>query len=157
MQTFLPYKDFRESAICLDYRRLLNQPKEVLESLCILLNVQPNWMTDKWWKRCQHHRNHPAVLMWKGYERALMIYGLTMCVNCVTRGYKNVYYHKILAMSDYMSKDLIMPPWLGNETFHISHRSNLLRKKPEHYKQFNWNVTDNLPYYWPSKEIVNGN
>jgi hypothetical protein len=44
------------------------------------------------------------------------------------------------------------PPWLGNEDFHRSHRSNLLRKYPEHYRQFWPDEPDNLPYFWPTKE-----
>lgn len=39
--------------------------------------------------------------------------------------------------------------WLGNEFFHESHQSNLLRKDYAYYSQFNWNVPDDLPYIWP--------
>jgi hypothetical protein len=41
------------------------------------------------------------------------------------------------------------PPWLGDEAFHASHRSNLLRKNPEWYGQFGWTEPDDLPYVWP--------
>ena len=32
---------------------------------------------------------------------------------------------------------------------HASHRSNLLRKDPEHYMQFGWTEPPDLPYVWP--------
>ena len=41
------------------------------------------------------------------------------------------------------------PPWLGDAPFHLSHRSNLLRKMPEHYRQFWPAERDDLPYVWP--------
>ena len=30
-----------------------------------------------------------------------------------------------------------------------SYKSNLLRKFPAYYRQFHWNVPDDLPYVWP--------
>ena len=44
--------------------------------------------------------------------------------------------------------------WLGNDIFHASHRSNLLRKMPEYYSEFGWKEPDNLPYYWPVQILV---
>lgn len=38
---------------------------------------------------------------------------------------------------------------LGNNAFHLSHRSNLIRKLPSHYGPLWPNVPDNLPYIWP--------
>ena len=32
---------------------------------------------------------------------------------------------------------------------HRSHQSNLLRKEPAYYRQFGWNVPEDLPYFWP--------
>ena len=40
------------------------------------------------------------------------------------------------------------PPWLNDE-FCLSHRSNLIRKNPEHYRPLWPDVLDNLPYIWP--------
>ena len=45
---------------------------------------------------------------------------------------------------------VILPKWLNNK-FIRSHRSNLLRKNYEHYKQFKWNVPLDLEYVWPTK------
>ena len=41
------------------------------------------------------------------------------------------------------------PYWLGKKKFHISHQSNLIRKKSEHYSKFFRNVPNDLPYFWP--------
>jgi len=45
-----------------------------------------------------------------------------------------------------------VPSWLGNYYFHVSHQSNLLRKDPDWYGQYGWEVDPNLPYIWPSSE-----
>ena len=42
-----------------------------------------------------------------------------------------------------------MPPWLGDDAFHRSHQSNLVRKLPEHYGDLFPDVPDDLPYIWP--------
>ena len=41
-----------------------------------------------------------------------------------------------------------LPLWFGNENFHASHISNLLRKNFEYYSQFGWKEDINLPYVW---------
>lgn len=42
-----------------------------------------------------------------------------------------------------------MQTFLPYPDFHASHRSNLLRKDPVWYSQFNWTEPNNLPYVWP--------
>ena len=42
-----------------------------------------------------------------------------------------------------------MPPWLGDDRVHSSHRSNLLNKDQEFYSQYNWKEPNNMEYYWP--------
>ena len=42
-----------------------------------------------------------------------------------------------------------LPPWFGDEAFHRSHRSNLLRKEPQWYGQFGWTEPADLAYEWP--------
>ena len=68
MQTFLPYADFKDSAKCLDFRRLGKQRVEAKQILDIITGVNP---TSRW-------RNHPAVKMWQGYEKALLLYQYEM-------------------------------------------------------------------------------
>ena len=38
-----------------------------------------------------------------------------------------------------------LPPWLGLDPVHVSHRSSLLRKDPEHYRRFFPTEPDDLP------------
>lgn len=144
MQTFLPYPNFEKSASCLDYRRLGKQRVEAYQILRILIGIN----SKKGW------RNHPAVLMWKGYEPALSHYGFVMCNEWSFRKYKDNLGLWFMARSlefHLDDKPIIMPPWFGLEEFHKSHQSNLMRKFPEHYQKYFPNIPNNLPYYWPSK------
>jgi hypothetical protein len=87
--------------------------------------------------------NHPARTMWVGYEHALAIYHDVSILIWTARGYNNTMPFRSLV------RKAELPPWFGNEEFHASHRSNLLRKLPSHYGQFGWKEPDNLPYIWP--------
>lgn len=136
MQTFLPYPNFLTSAKCLDYRRLGKERVEAKQILNILLNRT----TSKGW--C----NHPAVTMWAGYENALKHYFNIMVGEWIKRGYKNT------MQFEEIESAIIYPPWLGNESFHASHRSNLLRKDFAFYSQYGWKESADLPYVWPIKE-----
>lgn len=136
MQTFLPYPDFVDSINCLDYKRL---GKQRVEAKQILTALEPN-STSRW-------RNHPAVLMWKGYEEVLKAYHNLAIILWQWRGYKNS-----MPLFKIEASKIRFPKWFGNEKFHASHRSNLLRKYPEHYSQFNWTEPNDMPYFWPTKE-----
>ena len=129
MQTFLPYKTFYDSLDCLDYRRLGKQRVEAMQILNCLEGKSNGW------------KNHPAVKMWSGYEEALKVYHNIAITLWKARGYKNTM--KLKKVGKW-----IYPHWL-NDDFCKSHRSNLLRKFPEHYGKFDWNVSDDLPYVWP--------
>ena len=49
-------------------------------------------------------------------------------------------------------REIVMPPWLGNEALHASHRSNLLRKDPGFYGRYGWTEPADLPYVWPVRQ-----
>lgn len=136
MQTFLPYPDFAESARCLDNRRLGKQRVEAYQILRALERFddpqRPGW------------RNHPAVLMWRGYEDALRLYMNATITEWTGRGFRNT-----MALAS-MAGTPAAPPWLGDPAFHAAHRANLLRKDPAHYGQFGWSEAPNLPYVWPA-------
>lgn len=133
MQTFLPYPDLKESVRVLDYRRLGKQRVETFQVLNILLDRTPT----KGW------RNHPVTRMWSGYESALQLYQNYTIQEWVNRGYKNnMQFEEILILSPQM------PNWFGDEAFHRSHRSNLLRKDYEYYSQF-FDEPIDLEYSWP--------
>ncbi len=122
----------------LDRQRLGKQRVEVLQLLKALTDP-----TAKGWV------NHPCTKMWKGYEAGLGFYGLACCDEWITRGYRDTCRGKIWEMiKDH--PDSKMPSWLGDEQFHLSHQSNLIRKDPEFYRPiFGADVPDNLPYIWP--------
>jgi hypothetical protein len=133
LQTFLPYADFKKTAECLDNKRLGKQRVEALTILRVLAGEVKGW------------RHHPAVLMWKGYENALVAYGLAICDEWIRRGFKDRCRARILC---YKKKGrTTKPPWLGDPEFHRSHQSNLVRKNPMYRGYFN--VADDLPYIWP--------
>ena len=135
VQTFLPYPSFGLSVSCLDWRRLGKQRVEALQ----ILNTLHGLSKGKGWS------NHPAVKMWKGYENALSYYKNCCIVEWIRRGYNNTM--KLETVEDYQ-----LPEWFGREDFHASHRSNLLRKDSNHYGQFEWKETSELPYVWPTQK-----
>ena len=130
MQTFLPYSDFKKSLDCLDYKRLGKQRVEAFQLLKCFYIKDYSW------------RSHPAFKMWKRYENALWLYHNTAISLWKDRGYKNT-----MALHN-ISGEIVMPEWLGNDRFHSSHRSNLLRKDFRFYSQYNWSESTNIPYYW---------
>jgi hypothetical protein len=152
MQTFLPYADFVQSARVLDDRRLGKQRVEAIQVLRALTVPGYGW------------RHHPAAAMWAGYEEALVRYGLDVCAQWCAAG-------KADTCATTLSTDLSdatglteprtqaqlatageLPPWLGDEDFHRSHRSALLRKDPAHYRAHFPDVPDDLPYMWPASD-----
>lgn len=140
MQTFLPYASFDRSVACLDRMHLGKQRSEALQILRALDRSR-----DYGW------RNHPAVRMWRGYPVALAMYGVNACEEWVARGYQDTVASTIIeeaARGDFERADSLVPPWLGDEAFHLSHRSQLARKRPEYYGRLFGPVPE-VPYVWP--------
>lgn len=138
MQTFLPEPDFSISAMRLDRQRLGKQRVEAKQIYLALTDSSYGW------------QNHPAVKMWRGYEAALAEYGFCICLEWRNREYADSllpWFRERLRDED----DTPRPPWIGDEAFHDSHRSNLLRKLPEHYRQFWPELRSDLPYIWPAE------
>lgn len=137
MQTFLPYADFKRSAQCLDNKRLGKQRVETLQILHALFGMSKGWT------------NHPATKMWRGYEFALCVYGVAICGEWRCRGFKDTCMEKIAELTTLGSASGDFPPWFGDEQFHLSHQSNLLRKDAAWYSQWGWSVRNDLEYVWP--------
>ena len=140
MQTFLPYPLFNKSALVLDRRRLGKQRVEVLQLLRTLHGENVGWLS------------HPCTKQWLGCEKALAKYGIAICEEWISRGYKDNCLDQI---TYYYVGHLWMPPWLNYEPYHASHRAILLAKDFEHYKQWKWEeepaekVEGRYPYIWP--------
>ncbi|GLJ79088.1 MSMEG_6728 family protein [Microbacterium imperiale] len=141
MQTFLPYASFADSAAALDSPRLGKQRVETLQLL------RANTVPGYGW------RHHPAAKMWRGYLPALVSYGLAMTDAWIAAGHPDTVRPQLVAFAPEVDgvaqADLDLPPWLGDEALHLSHRSNLVRKDPEFYRPRFGDVPDDLPYVWP--------
>jgi hypothetical protein len=145
MQTFLPYPSFRKSAKVLDDKRLGKQRSECVIIMKTLLGVYEKEGRKGW-------PHHPATKMWAGYEKSLWWYAWNVCLVWRDRGHHDTVADWLDGIKTSLPADPIPseePPWFGNEEFHRSHRSNLLRKMPEHYRQYWPDERDDLPYIWP--------
>lgn len=140
MQTFLPYADFEESAYSLDQKRLGKQRVETYQ-IMKALTLGVGWV------------NHPAVKMWRGYEWTLLEYQHAICEEWTCNfGFKDTCLVKTMTLYFQWSNghdNHSPPPWLGNEEFHYSHRSNLVRKDPAYYAKYFPDVKGFVPYVWP--------
>lgn len=144
MQVFTAFPDLNKSVCCLDPSRLGNQIYREAKTL----------MMDGW-------PNHPASKMWKNYKIALAQYCLFGLEELERRGRKYPA-HKEFFLNIFNSGKLVMPPFIGNEDFHKSHRRALLTKNFEWYKNYfpeDKPFAENelikkgklvrLPYVWP--------
>lgn len=136
MQTFLPYPDFTKSVQCLDNKRLGKQRVEAYQILQTLLDGSA-------WE------NHPAVLMWAGFEYTLNLYLMTCIHEWKQRGFENTIVPPTLDSRHYTT---FYPPWFNEPAFHLSHKANLMRKDGNYYwDKFpnpHW-IDADLPYLWP--------
>jgi hypothetical protein len=138
MQSFLPYPNFVASAQVLDRARLGKQRVEGRQ-------MQTAIQEGSGWS------NHPCTKMWSQHVTALMMYTDCCIKEWIRRGYEN----NMPLMLDHSKPyflDIEMPPWLGDERLHSSHRAALLHKDPEWYSQFDWTEEPKLEYFWPTVE-----
>jgi hypothetical protein len=149
VQTFLPYDDFRRTAEVLDRKRLGKQRVECIQVLRGLVRPGYGW------------RHHPAVKMWRGHEEALARYAYTCCERWVSLGFGDTCAATIagdlaeagvrhVRTEAELRAAGAVPAWFGDEDFHRSHRSALLRKDPEHYGSLFTDVPGDLEYVWPT-------
>lgn len=130
MQTFLPYKNFANSIVCLDKRRCW---KQCIEAKAIYDNPD---------------MRHPAAYMWRSYREALAQY-YNVCLQwCIHHGINT----KLRQLDAECSGKY--PPWFGYPPFHASHRARLLAKSP-YYLQFGWEELWVPRAMWPVDEHGN--
>ena len=148
MQTFLPYLNYVKSAMTLDRQRLGKQRSEAWQIYKTLkqgptcnykivygrkkaiygkVNKKISTMKTPWY-------NHPVVRMWDGYEKNLLFYGLTMCLEWIDRGYKDNMKEKFIQEIRKALGSISQPNWLTPD-FCKSHRKILLGKNPKYYRQ----------------------
>jgi hypothetical protein len=162
MQTFMPYNDFARTAKSLDNKRLNKQALEAWQIMLTNLHLDPN----------NGHRpprgwfNHPAAVMWRGHEQALLTYIEAMVEEWKGRGYKSTILDKatntfVFAIENDLTMyedDVIMPTWIENklllDKLTETHRLALLTKNYEWYSQFDWPEDHGFQpatyeYFWP--------
>lgn len=140
MQTFVPYgSDFAANAEVLDRQRLGKQRVEAWQIIKALTGQQKGW------------RNHPAAKMWDGHIPALAQYGIVVCREWIGRGYQDSLLERFYAYAPTQYDS--WPDWLEREDVMISHRSNLIRKRPDIYGPVWPDVPDDLPYVWPTQVV----
>jgi len=144
------------SAELLDKRRCWKQVVEAKQLLSTLRyeHCPESWKSKNMWQK-QPYKNHPARLMWEGFEELLAHY-----YNCFLWHCKNV--HKIRTVQVFIpskytiintecnllfeSMDLTcgelafknhregkFPFWFTNEGFHLSHQARLIEKDRNFY------------------------
>jgi hypothetical protein len=137
MQTFVPLgSDFAGNAKVLDMKRLGKQRVEGLQILRTLTGVGKGW------------ENHPIVKMWKGHEYVLGLYTIAMCDEWISKGYKDTCRDQIISIMESFDMPKVTPMWLEDPELKLSHKSNLIRKMPDHYGKLWAGVPNDLPYKW---------
>lgn len=130
----------------LDYRRLGKQRVEAWQILNVLRGVDNEG-------RPKDHKgwvNHPATRMWESHIPGLATYGMLCSAEWIQRGYNDTMYQRfsrVLAEYERHGMPIEVPTFLDDIA--LSHKSNLIRKFPEHYQQLWPDVPDDMPYYWP--------
>ena len=141
MLTYLPVPSFEETASILDTNTLDKQRFDTLKIMDILINSMG-------WK------HHPAVLIWEGYEAALLDYQFAICFEWhVMRGFEDDCLKRTIDLfyqHPWLREDKATPRWLGDEEFHLGHQSALIRKDPEWYQPMFLGVPDTVPFFWPT-------
>lgn len=135
MQTFMTDVDYATVSYQLDNKRLGKQRVETYQILRSLTGISSGW------------QNHPATQMWKGYEYSLAEYGLQMCEEWLSRGFKDSLYQRFADALDSLPYSE-RPWWVSDDSLHKTHQSNLLRKDFTHYSRY-FHIQNDLPYVWP--------
>ena len=138
MQTFLPYPDFKKSLESLDNKRLGKQRVETYQLIAGLEGRLT--LTGKAYSKSRI--NHPISQMFRNNIPALKQYLNDSIDVWVARGKNNTMKKEVI------TEEIVRPVWFGDETFHKSHRANLLRKDTIYYGAHGWTDNSKLPYRW---------
>lgn len=164
MQSFLiSTNSFEETAAALDNKRLHKQTLEGWQCLLTITQLDPegNNRNPKGWS------NHPVVKMWRGYETVFVSYISATYFEWRSRGYKSSLLEKTFATYDKavrlgrISSNYVLPPWMEDQLYFSrlcsTHRTALLCKNYDWYKQFNWeedlgSCPTTYEYLWPHQD-----
>lgn len=138
MQTFLPFENLKESAMCLDKKRCWKQVVEARQIIDVLEGKKVGWA------------NHPAVKMWYNYEKYLKLYFDVFLEVCKTKHRINTKYISYgMYGRTFDASDV--PWWFGKKKFHRSHRARLIEKDRDFYLPLfpNDEGYNYGKYWWP--------
>jgi len=143
MQTFLPFSDIEKSLKVLDTKRLGKQ-RVVAYQIISAITRRPklDGTPYKGWL------NHPCTIMWRNNLPMLKLYYNSCIDEWISRGFNNT------MVKETIDEPIIKPIWFGFEEFHSSHRSNLLKKDPVFYSQYEWKDDPTNPYVWMDADNV---
>ncbi|AOE44876.1 hypothetical protein BI084_gp64 [Gordonia phage Terapin] len=108
--------------------------------------------------------HHPATKMWKGFEEALLHYGIACCQEWKRRGHEDTMlrwftdqFVSAQLVDQFSAQPCEFPDFVNYDPFIEAHRSNLIRKDAEFYGS-KWPDTRlSLPYLWPKVQVeLNG-
>lgn len=134
-QTYLPSSDFSLVAKWLDNKRL---NKQITEAKQVLTANKYGY---------GRQGNPTPYKMWKGHDRLLISYGITLYVEWRfrlrdgRRGGKELHKAGEFFLEESFKSsptDISIPKWLGDERLHSNHRSVLLAKDFGWYSRWNW-------------------
>ena len=148
MQTFLPYRSYKRSVRCLDYRRLGKQRVEASQLIYAITCKRKSLPSDvtlsvedyKQLPYCSW-AHHPCAIMWRNHLEALKDYHNKAITEWVARGYRNT-----MELASVDEGRLRYPAF--PRPFFPAMRSNLLRKDPKFYSRYGWKVPHDLEYVW---------
>lgn len=147
--TWLPLADFKESAQVLYDGELHRQREHALFVLQVLAGQH------------QHMKFNTTVNSWRGGEIHLVAYGAAMCDEWTSRGYPDKLKERILGYGLEGIETGIWTPeenghrpwWLDAAGVHMSHKSNLIQRRPSFYRDIWPDVSDQLPMVMPSPRL----
>ena len=134
MIAWSPYPNFAVSAHVLSATHLGRQLGDCTTMISILSGALPGGT----------HRYDRSLDMWRGKERSLCTYTDAIVRELRRRGY----YEDLKSPledadlwqipKDWLEQKNTMPPWVGEESLHASHRATLLSEDMEWYAQMAW-------------------
>lgn len=137
--TFLPFPSFSDSAEVLDKQRCWKQVVEAAQILNTLDGRSNAW------------KNHPAVKMWEGHEKSLIMYFNEFLEVVKVKHQVRTNYTILDPFNGRGLGSPVHPWWLGNPDFHRAMRARLIEKKPEFYLPLfpNDKGFNHGKYLWP--------
>ena len=133
MQLYLPYPDFEKSVQCLTTNHL-NRVRTNCQLMAKAFLEPSRW--------CYH----PSFKAWKPYYKAFQYYHDCVVKEWIGRGFNT----KAVLFGAPKPERKDMPWFIGNDRYHSSMRSNLIRLNFTYKERCEWVEDGKQPYLWPN-------